>query len=103
SVSGVCGPTRTAIVVALGTSWRSNSNRFAPNTALRKLTPVTLPPGRLRLATRPSLTGAAPVAKTTGTVVGGGLAARAALWVATITATRRLIQSAAQTRRPARG
>jgi hypothetical protein len=34
-----------------------------------KLTPVTLPPGRLRLATRPSLTGSPSAAKTIGTVV----------------------------------
>src|SRR5262249_1956547 len=44
-----------AIIVALGTIWCSSSSRFAANTLLRKLTPVTLPPGRLRLATRPSL------------------------------------------------
>ena len=48
-----------AIVVAFGTSWRSSSSRFGSNCAAKKLTPVTLPPGRLRLATRPSLTGIA--------------------------------------------
>jgi hypothetical protein len=31
---------------------------------LEKLMPVTLPPGRLRLATRPNFTGSAPVEKT---------------------------------------
>ena len=78
SVSGVFGFTSMAIVVALGTSWRSNSSRFAPSTPQKKITPVTLPPGRLRLATRPSLTGSPPVAKTIGTVVVAALAASAA-------------------------
>src|SRR5262249_46890428 len=41
------------------------------------LTPVALPPGRLRLATRPTLTGSSPVVKTIGTVVVAALAARA--------------------------
>ena len=51
------------IVVALGTSWRKSSSCFAPSTPEKKTTPVTLPPGRLRLATRPSLTGSPPLAK----------------------------------------
>ena len=84
----------TAIVVALGTSWRSSSSRFAPNTLAKKTTPVTLPPGRLRLATRPSLTGSPPVAKTIGTVVVAALAASAAGVFPTITATGRRIKSA---------
>ena len=67
----------TPIVVALGTSWRSNSKRFAPNTAAKKTTPVTLPPGRLRLVTRPSLTGSLPVTKTIGIVVVAAFAANA--------------------------
>ena len=40
----------------------------------RRLTPVRLPPGRLRLATRPSLTGSAPIVKTIGMVVVAALA-----------------------------
>ena len=36
SVLGVSGFTSMAIVVALGTSWRSSSSRFAPNTPLKK-------------------------------------------------------------------
>ena len=44
--------------------------------------PVTLPPGRLRLATRPCLTGSAPLAKTIGIVVVAALAASAAQPVA---------------------
>ena len=40
-----------------------------------EVAPVTLPPGRLRLATRPSVTGSLPLAKTIGTVVVAALAA----------------------------
>ena len=62
----------------------------------RKLTPVTLPPGRLRLATRPSLTGSSPTPKTIGIVAVAALAASAAgVPVATITATWRRTRSAA--------
>ena len=53
-------------------------SRFAPSSAEMKPTPVTLPPGRLRLATRPSLTGSPPVANTIGIVVVAALAASAA-------------------------
>ncbi len=77
SVVGVSGFTSMAIVVALGTSWRSSSSRFAPNTPPKKLTPVTLPPGRLRLATRPFVTGSPPLPNTIGIVVVAALAARA--------------------------
>jgi hypothetical protein len=38
--------------------------------AVTKVTPVTLPPGRLRLATRPSLTGSPALTKTIGIVDG---------------------------------
>ena len=48
SVSRVFGFTRTPIVVALGTSWRSNSNRFAPKSLTIKTTPVILSPGRAK-------------------------------------------------------
>src|SRR5262249_22706075 len=48
-----------AMVFALGVSWRKISSRFVPNAPETKLTPVMLPPGRFRLATRPSLTGVA--------------------------------------------
>ena len=44
---------------------------------VKKLTPVTLPPGRLRLATRPSLTGSPPLVKTIGIVAVAALAAKA--------------------------
>jgi hypothetical protein len=40
-----------------------------------RLIPVALPPGRLRLATRPNATGSPPVAKTIGMVAVAALAA----------------------------
>ena len=55
---------------------------------VRLVTPVTLPPGRLRLATRPSRTGSEPSSKTIGMVVVAAFAASAAgVLVAAITAT----------------
>ena len=45
--------------------------------SLKKLIPVRLPPGRARLATRPSLTGSSPTTKTIGIVVVAALAANA--------------------------
>ena len=65
--------------------------------AVRKLTPVRLPPGRARLATRPSLTGSSATTKTMGIVVVAALAANAAGGppVVAITATRRRTNSAA--------
>ena len=69
SVSTLPGFTSMAISVALGTNWRNKSSRFAPKPVTKKVTPVILPPGRLRLVTRPSLTGSLPVAKMMGSVV----------------------------------
>jgi hypothetical protein len=59
--------------------------------------PVILPPGRLRLATRPAWTGSAPITNTIGMVVVAAFAASAAATPpgVTITATRRLIRSLA--------
>src|SRR5262245_39224501 len=52
------------------------------------VTPVTLPPGRLRLATSPNSTESAPPSNTIGIVVVAALAASAAgMLVAAITAT----------------
>ena len=56
--------------------------------------PVTLPPGRLRLVTRPTSTGSNPLVNTIGTVVVAALASSAAIWLATITATGRRNNSA---------
>jgi hypothetical protein len=52
------------------------------------------PPGRLRLATRPSLTGSLPIANRIGTVVVAALAASAEGVLPTIAATGRRINSA---------
>ena len=74
-------------------------SRFAVNSPTAKLTPVRLPPGRARLATRPSLVGSSPTTKTMGVVVLAAFAANAAVappFVA-ITATRRRTSSAAST------
>jgi hypothetical protein len=49
--------------------------RFAVNSMVKKLTPVALPPGRLRLATKPSLTGSSLTPNTIGIVVVAALAA----------------------------
>ena len=48
------GLTSTAKRVAAGNSSRKSPNRLAANSAEKKLMPVALPPGRARLATRPS-------------------------------------------------
>jgi putative tryptophan/tyrosine transport system substrate-binding protein len=70
------------------------ASRFAPTSPVKKFTPVTLPPGRFRLATRPSLTGSPPAAKTIGTDVVAALAASAETRFPAITATGRWINSA---------
>jgi hypothetical protein len=43
-----------------------SSSRFGATSWFRLVTPVTLPPGRFRLATSPTSTGSAPVPKTIG-------------------------------------
>jgi hypothetical protein len=64
---------------------------------VNRLTPVTLLPGWLRLATSPTSTGSLPVMKTIGIVAVAALAANAAGLppVAKITATGRRVRSAA--------
>src|SRR5262245_7950864 len=73
------------------------ASRLVPISRLMAATPVTLPPGRLRLATRPRSTGSPPVRKTIGMVVVAALAANVAAGVPglTITATRRRTRSSA--------
>ena len=67
-----------------------------PSSTSKLLTPVALPPGRFKLATRPSLIGSSPVVNTIGTVEVAALAARAAgLLVAAMTVSLRWIRSAA--------
>jgi len=93
---GFPGLVSKPITLALGTSSRSTPNRFAPSVLTINVTPVTLPPGRLRLETRPRSTGSAPVAKTIGMVVVAALAATAAGGErATIASTRSDTRSAA--------
>src|SRR6516164_4195670 len=87
SALGNFGFARNAIVLALGTKSCSSSKRFDPTMALNVLTPVILPPGLFRLATRLNLTGSSPVRKTIGIIVVAALAACAATPLAKITAT----------------
>ena len=61
SALGLLGFTRKAITAFLATSSCRIASRLASNWFVSGLTPVTLPPGRFRLATRPSLTGSPPV------------------------------------------
>jgi len=96
AVVGPVGFIRWATMTTFGTNSRSSSNRFATTGAARKLTPVTLPAGWLRLATSPSRTGSSPVANTIGMVVVAAFAASAAaLPAAMITAACRRTRSAA--------
>jgi hypothetical protein len=71
--------------------------RFGPSWLLIKVMPVTLPPGRFRLATNPYCTGSLPLANTIGIVAVADFAASAetTLPVAKIALTGRLTSSAA--------
>jgi hypothetical protein len=81
----------------LGTASRNTSSCFATKLLIKKLTPVRLPPGRFRLATRPNLIGSAPIAKTIGMTAEAALAAMApAVLVTAITDTCRRTKSAAK-------
>src|SRR5262245_5720134 len=73
------GLTKTATRAARGKSSCNSSNCFATNSALKKLMPVRLPPGRGRLVTRPSRTGSSGTMKRIGIVVVAALAAGAAV------------------------
>ena len=95
AVVALAGLTSTATRVAVGTSSRKSSSRFAVNSPATKLTPVKLPPGRARLATRPSLTGSSLTLKTIGIVVVALAAARVVAFpMVTSTATCRRANSA---------
>src|SRR5260221_658623 len=63
------------MTVAVGTNSCSSSSCFGPSSTFTEVTPVILPPGRLRLATSPSWTGSSAIWKTIGIVV---VAAKAA-------------------------
>ena len=70
---GLPGLTRMPITLEAGNKPCSNCNCLATNVLARKLTPVTLPPGRFMLTTRPNFTGSAPIANTMGMLRGRGL------------------------------
>jgi len=74
---------------------RLNSSRFGPISTFKLVTPVTLPPGRLRLATQPSCTGSRLVVNTMGIVVVAALAGNSATPFGAITSTLRRTKSAA--------
>src|SRR5262245_41434038 len=65
----LAGLTSSATMVAVGTNSCSSSSRFAATSTFKVTTPVRLPPGRLRLVTRPSWTGSAAAKNTIGIVV----------------------------------
>src|SRR5262245_54346610 len=73
---------------AVGSSSCRISNRFGVTSMFNWVAPVRLPPGRLRLAARPSCTGSLLVVKTMGMVVVAAFAVIAAgVLVAAITLT----------------
>ena len=76
SLSGVSRLMSIAMVRAEGTNSRSSSSRFAPSATVIRLAPVTLPPGRLKLATKPNWTGSPALTNTIGMVAVAALAAR---------------------------
>src|SRR6516162_6991573 len=78
---GLFGLISRAISLACGTSSKSSSSRLGISSLMRMLKPVRLPPGRARLATRPSATGSAPTEKTIGIVEVGQGAEDAAVQV----------------------
>src|SRR5262249_3676247 len=86
--SGPFGSRNTARIDASGTNAWSLPSTLACNGPTEKTTPVILPPGRLMLATSPTLTGSAPMTNTIGVVAVAALPACAAGTPAlTITAT----------------
>jgi len=95
-MAGLVGSTRTAKRSAFGRRSCNSPSCLAPSSAAIDVTPVTLPPGQFRLATRPDRTGSPPVVKTIGIVAVAALAAEtAAKPGTTMTATRRRTNSAA--------
>jgi hypothetical protein len=68
SLSGVSGLMSIAMVPAEGTNWRSSSSRFAPSANSDQACPRHVPPGRLKLATKPNWTGSPALTNTIGMV-----------------------------------
>ena len=89
------GFTSSAIRLDWGTSSESSSTHFGVSSGVMYVTPVTLPPGRARLATKPSVTGSPLPVKTMGIVEVAFFAGRADPPVAAITSTLRATRSAA--------
>src|SRR3954471_1571535 len=75
---GFAGLDSNATTVRDGFISLSNSTHFAPSTVVNEAIPVTFPPGRLRLATRPKATGSLTEVNTIGIIVVAALAASAA-------------------------
>ena len=88
---------RAPMDVTLGSNRCSISRRFASSVEPIKLTPVTFPPGRFRLAMRPFRTGSAALIKTMGMLSVRVFAAMAGSVPpgAKMAATRKLTSSAA--------
>ena len=80
-----------------GNQLQQEPQRSATVSWATSVTPVTLPPGRLRLSTSPNITGSLPMTKTIGMVEVAALAARivGVPAVATMTDTRRSTRPAA--------
>src|SRR6516164_11005892 len=90
------------MVVAVGTTSCSSSSRFGPISLFNEVNPVTLPPGRLRLATRPNATGSLASWKTIGIVVVAAFGATAAgRPLAAITVTWRRMRAGEKLQRSA--
>jgi hypothetical protein len=68
------GLTSRPMLLIEGTNACSSSSRFGATSMFMLVTPVTLPPGRFRLAS-PSSTGSAATPKTIGTAAVAALAA----------------------------
>ena len=75
SVSGYPGLTNTPIDAVPGTISFRSPRRLVSNAVPSRLTPVTLPPGRLRLVMMPALTGSVTLMKTIGIVAVAACAA----------------------------
>ena len=100
SAAGPVGLMSTAMRAVAGMSSRRSSRRFATSSALKILMPVRLPPGRARLATRPSLTGSSVAMKTMGIEVVASLAASEAPATVAIAATGLRTEIGRQLRQP---
>ena len=75
--STLFGLTISATSASFGTSSRSSSICFGPNSVPNQLTPVRLASGRLRLLTSPAAIGSPPLVNTIGIVEVSALAAKA--------------------------